>query len=46
VAQKSFSGCHFVIFCCADQVPSLGETAVSDVCCTCSIFYDGVRNVQ
>jgi len=30
----------------AGQVPSFGDTAVSDVCCTCRIFYDGVRNVQ
>jgi hypothetical protein len=26
----------------ADQVPSFGDTAVSDACCTCRIFYDGV----
>jgi hypothetical protein len=31
-----------IYFACGDQVPSFGETAVSDVCYTCSIFDDDV----
>lgn len=31
-----------VFFACGDIVPSFGETAVSDACCTCSVFDDGV----